>query len=60
MVDCSKPHPTPLQNEFIPQEVLLSLTSTANAGSCPENLLPPKKTKIPKVCISMYKVLGNT
>ncbi|XP_023609764.1 axonemal dynein light chain domain-containing protein 1 [Myotis lucifugus] len=48
MVDRSKPCPTPLQNEFIPQEVLLSLTSAANAGSCPENLLPLKKTKAPK------------
>ncbi|XP_054567643.1 axonemal dynein light chain domain-containing protein 1 isoform X1 [Eptesicus fuscus] len=48
MVDGSKPRPTSLQNEFIPQEVLLSLTSAANAGSCPENLLPPKKSKAPK------------
>ncbi|ELK37147.1 Axonemal dynein light chain domain-containing protein 1 [Myotis davidii] len=47
MVDRAKPCPTPLQNEFIPQEVLLSLTSAANAGSCPENLLP-LKTKTPK------------
>ncbi|XP_016060501.1 PREDICTED: axonemal dynein light chain domain-containing protein 1 [Miniopterus natalensis] len=48
MVDRSKPLPTSLQNEFIPEEVLLSLTYTANAGSCPENLLPPKKIKTPK------------
>ncbi|XP_048212658.1 axonemal dynein light chain domain-containing protein 1 [Perognathus longimembris pacificus] len=47
-VDCSKPFPTSLQNEFIPEEVLLSLTYAANAGPCPENLLPPKKTKTPK------------
>ena len=42
MVDRSKPLPTSLQNEFIPEEVLLSLTSAANAGPSPENLLPPK------------------
>ncbi|KAM5237681.1 axonemal dynein light chain domain-containing protein 1 [Ctenodactylus gundi] len=44
----SKPFPTSLQNEFIPEEILLSLTYAANAGSCPENLLPPKISKIPK------------
>nr|XP_055175523.1 axonemal dynein light chain domain-containing protein 1 [Nyctereutes procyonoides] len=48
IVDPSKPFPTSLQNEFIPEEVLLSLTCTANAGPCPENLLPPKKIKTPK------------
>ncbi|XP_045403207.1 axonemal dynein light chain domain-containing protein 1 isoform X1 [Lemur catta] len=48
MVDRSKPLPTFLQNEFIPQEVLLSLTYAANAGPCPENILPPKKIKTPK------------
>uniref|UniRef100_A0A8C6F7A0 Axonemal dynein light chain domain containing 1 n=1 Tax=Monodon monoceros TaxID=40151 RepID=A0A8C6F7A0_MONMO len=48
LVDPSKPFPTFLQNEFIPQEVLLSLTYTANAGPCPENLLPSKKIKTPK------------
>nr|XP_054103388.1 axonemal dynein light chain domain-containing protein 1 isoform X2 [Callithrix jacchus] len=48
MVDRSKPLPTSLQNEFIPEEVLLSLTYSANAGPCPENLLPPKKIKTPK------------
>eukprot|EP00069_Balaena_mysticetus_P010711 bmy_20806T0 len=48
LVDPSKPLPTSLQNEFIPQEVLLSLTYAANAGPCPENLLPPKKSKTPK------------
>uniref|UniRef100_A0A4W2H4Y4 Axonemal dynein light chain domain-containing protein 1-like n=1 Tax=Bos indicus x Bos taurus TaxID=30522 RepID=A0A4W2H4Y4_BOBOX len=42
------PLPTSLQNEFIPEEVLLSLTNAANAGPCPENLLPPKKIKTPK------------
>ena len=51
MVDRSKPLPTSLLNEFIPEEVLLSLTSAANAGPCPENLLPPKKIKTPKVCM---------
>ncbi|XP_036890897.1 axonemal dynein light chain domain-containing protein 1 [Sturnira hondurensis] len=48
MVDRSKPLPTSLQNEFIPEEVLLSLTYAASAGPCPENLLPPKKLKTPK------------
>ncbi|KAJ1074636.1 PREDICTED: axonemal dynein light chain domain-containing protein 1 [Capra hircus] len=48
LVDRSKPLPTSLQNEFIPEEVLLSLTNAANAGPCPENLLPPKKIKTPK------------
>nr|XP_019587167.1 PREDICTED: axonemal dynein light chain domain-containing protein 1 [Rhinolophus sinicus] len=47
-VDGSKPLPPSLQNEFIPEEVLLSLTCAANAGPCPENLLPPKKIKTPK------------
>ncbi|XP_006142373.1 axonemal dynein light chain domain-containing protein 1 isoform X1 [Tupaia chinensis] len=47
-VDRSKLLPTSLQNESIPEEVLLSLTSAANAGPCPENLLPPKKVKTPK------------
>ena len=69
MVDRSKPLPTSLQNEFIPEEVLLSLTNAANAGPCPENLLPPKKIKTPqvcvcvcvcvRVCVCVYKVLGN-
>ncbi|KAM6217277.1 axonemal dynein light chain domain-containing protein 1 [Rhynchocyon petersi] len=48
LVDHSKPLPTSLQNDFIPEEFLLSLTSAANAGACPENLLPPKKSKTPK------------
>ncbi|XP_021571771.1 axonemal dynein light chain domain-containing protein 1-like [Carlito syrichta] len=48
MVDHSKPLPTSLQSEFIPEEVLLSLTCAANAGPCPENLMPPKKIKTPK------------
>ncbi|KAG8517158.1 Axonemal dynein light chain domain-containing protein 1, partial [Galemys pyrenaicus] len=48
IMDHSKPLPTSLQNEFIPQEVLLSLMSAANPGPCPENLLPPKKLKAPK------------
>lgn len=60
MVDRSKPLPSSLQNEFIPEEVLLSLASAANAGPCPENLLPPKKTKTPKVNIHIHRVLGNT
>ncbi|XP_021120976.1 axonemal dynein light chain domain-containing protein 1, partial [Heterocephalus glaber] len=48
MVDISKPLPTSLQNEFIPEEVLLSLTYSISAGPCPENLLPPTKVKTPK------------
>lgn len=62
MVDRSKPLPTSLQNEFIPEEVLLSLTYAASAGPCPENLLPPKKLKTPMVYVSIYtqKVLRNT
>ncbi|KAI5168960.1 Axonemal Dynein Light Chain Domain-Containing Protein 1 [Manis pentadactyla] len=48
MVDHSKSLPTSLQNEFIPKEVFLSLSCAANAGPCPENLLPPKKIKTPK------------
>ncbi|XP_072802133.1 axonemal dynein light chain domain-containing protein 1 isoform X1 [Vicugna pacos] len=51
LVDRSKPLPPPLQNEFIPEEVLLSLTYAASAGPCPENLLPPKKSKTPKVTL---------
>lgn len=58
-MDWSKPLPPSLQNQFIPEEVLLSLTCAANAGPCPENLLPPKKIKTPKVCIYIYKGLGN-
>ncbi|XP_029416061.1 axonemal dynein light chain domain-containing protein 1 [Nannospalax galili] len=45
IMDNPKPLPVPLQNEFIPEEVLLSLNYAANAGPCPENLLPPKKVK---------------
>ncbi|XP_010628543.1 axonemal dynein light chain domain-containing protein 1 isoform X2 [Fukomys damarensis] len=48
LVDCSKPLPTSLQNEFIPEEVLLSLTYATSAGPCPENLLPPMKVKTPQ------------
>ncbi|XP_023559372.1 axonemal dynein light chain domain-containing protein 1 [Octodon degus] len=48
MVDHSKPLPIPLQNEFIPEEVLLSLSYATSAGPCPENLLPPKKVKTTK------------
>lgn len=59
MVDHSKSLPTSLQNEFIPKEVLLSLSCAANAGPCPENLLPPKKIKTPKVGIYIYEGLGN-
>lgn len=51
MVDHLKPLPSSLPNEFIPEEVLLSLNYAANAGPCPENLLPSKKLKAPKVRI---------
>ncbi|XP_027273125.1 axonemal dynein light chain domain-containing protein 1 isoform X2 [Cricetulus griseus] len=43
-----RPLPASLPNESIPQEVLLSLNNAANAGPCPENLLPTKKLKAPK------------
>ncbi|KAM9002141.1 axonemal dynein light chain domain-containing protein 1 isoform 2-T2 [Sarcophilus harrisii] len=36
---------TPLQCDFIPEEIILSLTNTAYAASCPEALLPRKKAK---------------
>ena len=61
-MDRSQPLPTSLQNEFIPEEVLLSLTNAANAGPCPENLLPAKKIKTPKVCVCVcvcIKYLGT-
>ncbi|EDM09487.1 rCG46219 [Rattus norvegicus] len=49
MVNHLKPLPPSSQNEFrIPDEVLLSLNNAANAGPCPENLLPTKKHKAPK------------
>lgn len=60
MVPRSKPLLASLPNEFIPEEVLLSLSSAANAGPCPEILLPPKKVKTPKVNIHIHGVLGNT
>ncbi|XP_038614175.1 axonemal dynein light chain domain-containing protein 1 isoform X2 [Tachyglossus aculeatus] len=44
-LDRSKPLPTTLQHDFIPEEILISLTSTANAATCPESLRPPKKVK---------------
>nr|XP_021515891.1 axonemal dynein light chain domain-containing protein 1 [Meriones unguiculatus] len=47
-VDHLKPFPTSFKNEFIPEEVLLSLNSAASAGPCPENLLPVKKAKAAK------------
>ncbi|XP_051854816.1 axonemal dynein light chain domain-containing protein 1 isoform X2 [Antechinus flavipes] len=39
---------TPLQCDFIPEEIILSLTNTAYAASCPEALLPRKKVKTDK------------
>ncbi|XP_027724377.1 axonemal dynein light chain domain-containing protein 1 [Vombatus ursinus] len=36
---------TQLQCDFIPEEIILSLTNAAYAGGCPEPLLPPKKVK---------------
>lgn len=58
MVDHLKPLPSSLPNEFIPEEVLLSLNYAANAGPCPENLLPSKKLKAPKVRIHMPRIFG--
>ncbi|XP_040840142.1 axonemal dynein light chain domain-containing protein 1 [Ochotona curzoniae] len=40
--------PAGLHNESIPEEVLLSLAYAADAGPCPEYLLPLKKGKTPK------------
>ncbi|XP_058516977.1 axonemal dynein light chain domain-containing protein 1 isoform X2 [Ochotona princeps] len=40
--------PAGLSNESIPEEVLLSLAYAADAGPCPEYLLPLKKTKSPR------------
>uniref|UniRef100_A0A673VD72 Axonemal dynein light chain domain containing 1 n=1 Tax=Suricata suricatta TaxID=37032 RepID=A0A673VD72_SURSU len=48
MVHHSEPLLASLPNEFIPEEVLLSLSSAADAGPCPDTLLPPKKVKTPK------------
>ncbi|XP_068921564.1 axonemal dynein light chain domain-containing protein 1 [Petaurus breviceps papuanus] len=39
---------TQLQCDFIPEEIILSLTNAAYAGGCPEVLLPPKKVKTVK------------
>ncbi|EDL39381.1 mCG14648, partial [Mus musculus] len=51
MVNHLKPLP-PLQNDYrIPEEVLLSLNYAANAGPCPESLLPVKKPKAPKCAL---------
>ncbi|XP_020839989.1 axonemal dynein light chain domain-containing protein 1 isoform X2 [Phascolarctos cinereus] len=36
---------TQLQCDFIPEEIILSLTNAAYACGCPESLLPPKKVK---------------
>jgi hypothetical protein len=60
MVNHLKPLP-PLQNDYrIPEEVLLSLNYAANAGPCPESLLPVKKPKAPKVCIYIPIMFGVT
>ncbi|XP_043859062.1 axonemal dynein light chain domain-containing protein 1 [Dromiciops gliroides] len=39
---------TQLQCDFIPEEIILSLTNAAYAFGCPESLLPPKKVKTVK------------
>ncbi|XP_069088202.1 axonemal dynein light chain domain-containing protein 1 isoform X2 [Pleurodeles waltl] len=44
-LDRSQPLPTSLQSDFIPEEILSVLTSTANAAPHPEFLGPPKKNK---------------
>ncbi|XP_036612225.1 axonemal dynein light chain domain-containing protein 1 [Trichosurus vulpecula] len=36
---------TQSQCDFIPEEIILSLTNAAYAGGCPESLLPSKKVK---------------
>uniref|UniRef100_A0A8C8RC96 Axonemal dynein light chain domain containing 1 n=1 Tax=Pelusios castaneus TaxID=367368 RepID=A0A8C8RC96_9SAUR len=45
MLDSSGPLPTSLQCDFIPQEILLALTSAASTAYSPEYLRPPKKKK---------------
>ncbi|XP_078499874.1 axonemal dynein light chain domain-containing protein 1 [Lissotriton helveticus] len=44
-LDRSQPLPTSLQSDFIPEEILSVLTSTANAAPRPDFLGPLKKTK---------------
>ncbi|CAI5776438.1 Axonemal dynein light chain domain containing 1 [Podarcis lilfordi] len=44
-LDSSKPLPTSLQRDFIPEEIFVALTSAANPIPCPSVLRPPKKTK---------------
>ncbi|XP_028588208.2 axonemal dynein light chain domain-containing protein 1 isoform X1 [Podarcis muralis] len=44
-LDSSKPLPTSLQRDFIPEEIFVALTSAANPVPCPSVLRPPKKTK---------------
>uniref|UniRef100_H9GHC1 Axonemal dynein light chain domain containing 1 n=1 Tax=Anolis carolinensis TaxID=28377 RepID=H9GHC1_ANOCA len=41
----SKTLPTPLQRDFIPDEIFVALTSAANPVPCPAVLRPPQKTK---------------
>ncbi|XP_033873479.3 axonemal dynein light chain domain-containing protein 1 isoform X1 [Acipenser ruthenus] len=49
VVDRSKPLPTSLQSDFIPEEILRSLTSTVEPISHPGGCLgPPKITRTPK------------
>uniref|UniRef100_H3AF91 Axonemal dynein light chain domain containing 1 n=1 Tax=Latimeria chalumnae TaxID=7897 RepID=H3AF91_LATCH len=48
MVDRTKPFPTSLQSDFIPQEILLALTSASESISSPEQLGPLKDKKTPK------------
>ncbi|XP_053100162.1 axonemal dynein light chain domain-containing protein 1 isoform X2 [Hemicordylus capensis] len=48
MVDRSKPLPTSLQKDFIPEEVLVALTNAASPVPFPSHLRPPKKTKTVK------------
>ncbi|XP_061490212.1 axonemal dynein light chain domain-containing protein 1 isoform X2 [Rhineura floridana] len=45
VADLSKPLPTSLRHDFIPEEIFVALTSAANPIPCPSFLRPPKKTK---------------
>ncbi|XP_066481217.1 axonemal dynein light chain domain-containing protein 1 isoform X2 [Tiliqua scincoides] len=48
MADHPKPLSPPLRRDFVPEEILVALTSAANPVPCPSFLRPPKKTKSTK------------
>ncbi|KAJ6657388.1 hypothetical protein lerEdw1_002555 [Lerista edwardsae] len=47
-IDRPKPLSPPLRRDFVPEEILVALTSAANPIPCPSFLRPPKKTKSTK------------